>query len=173
AYDYTSHCYPIQNLTINVKGNERNVTWNAPEKGNPIGYNVYVNNELVLENTTELSYNTTSNDDVFFVEVVALYENDKTSVGLAKKYAYGDNIIEHNVLQCSVYPNPVNNKLYIVTEDEVENVVVYDIYGRLQVTETASHQDNVAIDVANLKSGIYFVKINTEKGNIVKRIIKQ
>ena len=131
AYDYTSHCYPIQNLTINVKDNERNVTWNAPEKGNPIGYNVYVNNELVLENTTELSYNTTSNDDVFFVEVVALYENDKTSVGVAKKYAYGDNIIEHNVLQCSVYPNPVNNKLYIVTEDEVENVVVYDIYGRL------------------------------------------
>ena len=173
AYDYTSHCYPIQNLTINVKGNERNVTWNAPEKGNPIGYNVYVNNELVLENTTELSYNTTSNDDVFFVEVVALYENDKTSVGVAKKYAYGDNIDEQHEIQCKVYPNPVNDRLYIVTEDEVENVVVYDIYGRLQVTETASHQGNVAIDVANLKSGIYFVKINTEKGNIVKRIIKQ
>ena len=172
AYDYTSHCYPIQNLTINVKGNERNVTWNAPEKGNPIGYNVYVNNELVLENTTELSYNTTSNDDVFFVEVVALYENDKTSVGLAKKYAYGDNIDEQHEIQCKVYPNPVNDRLYIVTEDEVENVVVYDIYGRLQVTVTASHQGNLTIDVENLKSGIYFVKINTEKGNIVKRIIK-
>ena len=172
AYDYTSHCYPIQNLTINVKDNERNVTWNAPEKGNPIGYNVYVNNELVLENTTELSYNTTSNDDVFFVEVVALYENDKTSVGLAKKYAYGDNIDEQHEIQCKVYPNPVNDRLYIVTEDEVENVVVYDIYGRLQVTETPRHQGNLTIDVENLKSGIYFVKINTEKGNIVKRIIK-
>lgn len=173
AYDYTSHCYPIQNLTINVKDNERNVTWNAPEKGNPIGYNVYVNNELVLENTTELSYNTTSNDDVFFVEVVALYENDKTSVGVAKKYAYGDNIDEQHEIQCKVYPNPVNDRLYIVTEDEVENVVVYDIYGRLQVTETPRHQGNLTIDLENLKSGIYFVKINTEKGNIVKRIIKQ
>ena len=173
AYDYTSHCYPIQNLTINVKDNERNVTWNAPEKGNPIGYNVYVNNELVLENTTELSYNTTSNDDVFFVEVVALYENDKTSVGLAKKYAYGDNIDEQHEIQCKVYPNPVNDRLYIVTEDEVENVVVYDIYGRRQVTETPRHQGNLTIDLENLKSGIYFVKINTEKGNIVKRIIKQ
>ena len=173
AYDYTSHCYPIQNLTINVKDNERNVTWNAPEKGNPIGYNVYVNNELVLENTTELSYNTTSNDDVFFVEVVALYENDKTSVGVAKKYAYGDNIDEQHEIQCKVYPNPVNDRLYIVTEDEVENVVVYDIYGRLQVTETPRHQGNLTIDLENFKSGIYFVKINTEKGNIVKRIIKQ
>ncbi len=173
AYDYTSHCYPIQNLAINVKGNERNVTWNAPEKGNPIGYNVYVNNELVLENTTELSYNTTSNDDVFFVEVVALYENDKTSVGLAKKYAYGDNVIEHNVSQCSVYPNPVNNKLYIVTEDEVENVVVYDIYGRVQNLRNSETQKlRNSIDLSDLKAGIYFVKINTEKGNIVKRIIK-
>ena len=172
AYDYTSHCYPIQNLTINVKDNERNVTWNAPEKGNPIGYNVYVNNELVLENTTELSYNTTSNDNVFFVEVVALYENDKTSVGVAKKYAYGDNIDEQHEIQCKVYPNPVNDRLYIATEDEVENVVVYDIYGRHQVTETPRHQGNLTIDLENLKSGIYFVKINTEKGNIVKRIIK-
>ena len=173
AYDYTSHCYPIQNLAINVKDNERNVTWNAPEKGNPIGYNVYINNELVLENTTELSYNTTSNDDVFFVEVVALYENDKTSVGVAKKYAYGDNVIEHNVLQCSVYPNPVNNKLYIVTEDEVENVVVYDIYGRVQNLRNSETQKlRNSIDLSDLKAGIYFVKINTEKGNIVKRIIK-
>ena len=30
----------------------------------------------------------------------------------------------------------------------------------------------ISIDVANLKSGIYFVKINTNEGNIVKRIIK-
>ena len=172
AYDYTSHCYPIQNLTIDVKGNERNVTWNAPEKGNPIGYNVYVNNELVLENTTELSYNTTSNDDVFFVEVVALYENDKTSVGVAKKYAYGDNIDEQHEILCKVYPNPVNDRLYIETQTLTPTIEIYDIYGRRQVTETASHQGNVAIDVANLKSGIYFVKINTEKGNIVKRIIK-
>lgn len=174
AYDYTSHCYPIQNLTINVKDNERNVTWNAPEKGNPIGYNVYVNNELVLENTTELSYNTTSNDDVFFVEVVALYENDKTSVGLAKKYAYGDNIDEQHEIQCKVYPNPVNDRLYIETQTltQTQTIEIYDIYGRRQVTVTASHQGNLTIDVENLKSGIYFVKINTEKGNIVKRIIK-
>ena len=51
-------------------------------------------------------------------------------------------------------------------------IEIYDVYGRRQVTETPSHQGNVVIDVENLKSGIYFVKINTEKGNIVKRIIK-
>ena len=111
---------------------------------------------------------------MFFVEVVALYENGKTSVGVAKKYASGDNVIEHNELQCSVYPNPVNDRLYIVTEDEVEDVVVYSITGVIVGQQTTvNSQQTLVIDLSDLKSGIYFVKIKTEKGNIVKRIIKQ
>ena len=175
AYEYTSHCYPVQNLKLNVKGNERNVTWNAPEKGNPIGYNVYVNNELVLEKTNELSYSTTSNDKLFFVEVVALYENDKTSVGVAKKYAYGDNVDEQHEIQCKVYPNPVNDRLYIKTQTLTQTLTIeiYDVYGRVQNLRNSETQKlRNSIDVSSLKSGIYFVKINTEKGNIVKRIIK-
>ena len=35
-----------------------------------------------------------------------------------------------------------------------------------------SHQPSV-IDVSNLNSGIYFVKINTVNGNIVKRFVKE
>ena len=172
AYEYTSHCYPVQNLKLNVNGNNRNVTWEAPEKGNPIGYNIFVNNELVLENTTELSYNTTSNDKLFFVEVVALYENGKTSVGVAKKYAYGDNVMEDKEVRCNIYPNPANDRLYIETESEINEVAIYDIYGRHQVTETPSHQDKASVDLSRLNAGIYIIKINTEKGNIVKQIIK-
>ena len=172
AYEYTSHCYPVQNLKLNVNGNNRNVTWEAPEKGSPIGYNVFVNNELVLENTTELSYNTTSNEKLFFVEVVALYENGKTSVGVAKKHAYGDNVIEDKETKCNLYPNPANDRLYIEAEAEINEVVIYDVYGRHQVTETPSHQDKASVDLSRLNAGIYIVKINTEKGNIVKQIIK-
>ena len=40
----------------------------------------------------------------------------------------------------NIYPNPVNDRLNIVTEAEVEEVVVYDIYGRHQVTKSPSHQ---------------------------------
>ena len=75
--------------------------------------------------------------------------------------------------QRNIYPNPTNDKLYIKAETEIEDVVVYDIYGRHLVTETPSLQDNVAINVENLKSGIYFVKINTNEGNITKRFVKE
>ena len=64
----------------------------------------------------------------------------------------------------NVYPNPVNDKLYIEAETEIEEVVVYDVYGRHQVTETPSHQGNLSVDVTDLNSGVYFVKVVTEKG---------
>ena len=83
-----------------------------------------------------------------------------------------ENIIEEQISSVQIYPNPVNDRLYIEAETEIEEVMVYDIYGRHQVTETASHRGDLSIDLSDLKSGIYFVKINTEKGNIVKRIIK-
>ena len=71
-----------------------------------------------------------------------------------------------------MYPNPVSDKLYIEAEVEIEEVVVYDVFGRHQVTETPSHQGNLVVDVANLNSGVYFVKIVTSEGEIVKRFVK-
>ena len=73
----------------------------------------------------------------------------------------------------SIYPNPAKDRLYIETESEIEEVIVYDIYGRHQVTETPSHQEMISIDISNLNSGVYFVKINTAEGNIVKRFVKE
>ena len=80
-------------------------------------------------------------------------------------------ITEENI-SFDIYPNPVNDRLNIVTEAEVEEVVVYDIYGRHQVTKSPSHQGDLTIDASELNSGIYFVEIKTNEGNIVKRIVK-
>ena len=81
--------------------------------------------------------------------------------------------IEEMTTSLSVYPNPVSDRLYIETETEVEEVVVYDLFGRRQVTETPSRQGNVTVDVSNLSNGVYFVKVVTENGEIVKRFIKK
>ena len=174
AYEYTTHCYPARNLNINVNGSQKNISWEAPEKGNPIGYNVFVNNELVLENTTELSYSTTSNDKLFFVEVVALYEKDRSSVGIAKKYVLGENVIDNKEIGCSIYPNPTDDRLYIETQTTAQTVEIYDVLGKAQNLRISGSQDlRISVDVSNLNSGIYIIKINTEEGNIVRRFIKQ
>ena len=80
--------------------------------------------------------------------------------------------IEEVTSSVNMYPNPVSDKFYIETEVEIEEVVVYDVFGRHQVTETPSRQGGLVVDVTNLNSGVYFVKIVTSEGEIVKRFIK-
>ena len=174
-YEYTEHPYPVQNLQLTDNDSTLLITWEVPEQGSPLGYNIYINNELVAENHNELSYSNNEANGFTVVKVVAVYENGKTSASVIDNILIDrptESILENNI-SLNIYPNPVNDKLYIVTVDGVKEVVVYDIYGRRQVTEAPSHQGNWTIDLSELKSGIYFVKINTEKGNIVKRIIKQ
>ncbi len=173
-YEYTDHPYPVQNMELAYNDSTLSVTWEAPEQGSPVGYNIYINDVLVAENHSELSYSTKDINGFTVVRIVAVYENSKTSAGVIDNISVENNtesIIE-NSISLNVYPNPVNDRLYIEAETVIEEVVVYDVYGRRQVTETPSHQGNWTIDLSELKSGIYFVKINTEKGNIVKRIIK-
>ena len=80
-----------------------------------------------------------------------------------------DDSIEELASSFNVYPNPVNNILYIETEMNVEEVVIYDVYGRQQLTVNGQQ----TVDVANLNSGVYFVKVVANEGEAVKRFIKK
>ena len=87
-YEYCAHPYPAQNLQLTNNDN-LTISWEAPEQGNPTGYNLYVNNELTLDNTTELSYVIENPDGFYSVEVVALYENEVRSIGTVKTVIVG------------------------------------------------------------------------------------
>ena len=62
--------------------------------------------------------------------------------------------------------------LFIETEVEIEEVSIFDIYGRRQELSSISSQPS-AIDVSGLSSGIYFVKVVTSEGEAVKRFVKK
>ena len=74
----------------------------------------------------------------------------------------------------NIYPNPVNDKLYIETQTQTLTVEIYDIYGRIQnLSNSATQQLSSSIDETNLNSGVYFVKVVTENGETVKRFVKK
>ena len=73
----------------------------------------------------------------------------------------------------NIYPNPVEDKLFLATEIHIEEIAIYDIYGRHTISQQANEtRSQQVIDVDDLNSGVYFVKIKTDDGNIVKRFIK-
>jgi hypothetical protein len=85
-----------------------------------------------------------------------------------------DGNIELVARNFNIYPNPVNDKIYIETEVEVEEVVVYTITGVVAGHQSmVNGQQSTVIDVTNLNSGIYFVKVVTENGEVVKRFVKK
>jgi len=58
-------------------------------------------------------------------------------------------------------------------ELKIENVEVFDVFGRKLKSKTVNLKSKIVIDISHLHSGIYFVKISTEAGMVVKKVVKQ
>jgi Leucine-rich repeat (LRR) protein len=78
--------------------------------------------------------------------------------------------------QLKIYPNPTTGEL-IVTSNElrVTSIKIFDINGCEQKAESRKQkaEGEIVIDISHLSTGIYFVKIITEQGEIIKKIVKQ
>ncbi len=98
------------------------------------------------------------------------YSNQKLFISCVNIDIKNGENIEELTSSLLLYPNPVKDKLYIETEDKIKEVVIYDVYGRLQDHKTTRLQDKISIDVSNLHSGIYFVKIITDKGETINKM---
>ncbi len=83
-----------------------------------------------------------------------------------------ENINDIMTSSVNIHPSPVSDKLYIETQTLTQTLTIeiYDVYGRQQ--SMVNGQQSTVIDVTNLNSGVYFVKVVTENGETVKRILK-
>ena len=72
-----------------------------------------------------------------------------------------------------MYPNPATADVSIECGNgAIQLVSIYDVTGKLMQSVLASSSGE-AISVSDLSSGIYFVKIFTEKGSSTKKLIKK
>lgn len=70
-----------------------------------------------------------------------------------------------------LHPNPVNNTLYLSgNTDSINQIEIYGINGRLINTIESNFNK---IDVSQLNTAVYLVKIQTDQGTTIKRLIKQ
>ena len=67
-----------------------------------------------------------------------------------------------------LYPNPVNNTLHIDSDVFIQQIKIYNMMGQ-QILETKE----LNINVSNLKSGVYFIRLNTMNTKTIKQFIKK
>ncbi|MBL7930275.1 MAG: T9SS type A sorting domain-containing protein, partial [Bacteroidia bacterium] len=69
-----------------------------------------------------------------------------------------------------VFPNPTENDFAITSSAFIRSVEAYNIHGELICRQIlAAHETIIGND---FKSGIYFLRINTDKGSVTRKIIK-
>ncbi len=71
-----------------------------------------------------------------------------------------------------VYPNPARDVVTITSSTLMNSIEWYDVSGRLLRLHLVDSQET-QLDVSKQAAGVYFIKINTPQGSIVKKLIKQ
>ncbi len=72
-------------------------------------------------------------------------------------------------MNLSIYPIPVSDILYIELSENNFGVELYNMFGQ-QVLKAQNERE---IPVSKLSSGIYVLKITTEKGVYSRKIVKE
>lgn len=72
-----------------------------------------------------------------------------------------------------LYPNAVKEMLTIKSNNLLQEITLRDINGRLVVQSLLNNQKEKSISLSAFASGIYFIKITSDKGQQIKKIIKQ
>ena len=94
---------------------------------------------------------------------------------------YVDNILlttdplsidEFNASSVKVYPNPSSNDWNISSDSIITKITLFDILGK-NVMNYNSNSDEVVISTTNIKSGVYFAKIEGLKGSKTIKLIKE
>ena len=134
---------------------------------------IEVNNDI-----TDLIYNVIDlTPDKTYIYKIYCTTEFGTLFGEEKIFTTLSSSIEktNNNFAIDVYPNPTKGELKIENgELKIEKVELFDVFGKKQIIILNSQFSTLnLIDLSHLPAGVYFIKISTEAGQVVKKIVKK
>lgn len=72
----------------------------------------------------------------------------------------------------SVYPNPTNAVVNIKSDFNINSIQLYDVQGRIVQTKLQNGTE-ITFDIADKSNGIYFLKITSDKGIKIEKLVKK
>lgn len=147
---------------VKINNNEYFVYGARDKSNNRKGW-IYKSDIKTLENITDL-------DNVF---IPFEFNNFLYYSKGNKLWKYAKNLGTEFItkeLQLTIHPNPSSDYVRIntINNEQVENIQVFDINGKLVISKSNSSE----INISNLSKGVYFAKIQIDGKLINKKIIK-
>ncbi len=79
---------------------------------------------------------------------------------------------ELSFLEATIYPNPSQGEFNIAFKESINNIVISitDVTGKIILSENYKNKSEVQIKLKEVE-GVYFIRIQTDKGSSTKRIV--
>ena len=160
---HASHSYytKITGNKVEFIFDDINLDFNAPNNGGFISFKIKLLPTLTIGDTFSnyvniyFDFNPPIVTDTYTTTIVAL---SSTSFDFNNHFV--------------LYPNPAKETVSIQSKDGIgiNSIEIYNNIGQMILSTTNASN---AIAISNLASGIYFVKVNTDKGTANTKFIKE
>jgi hypothetical protein len=133
----------------------------------PIGGHGHILLKVKTQNTLVTGDAVANRGDIYFDYNFPIDTGLANTVfqGLLNTIAVRDNSV-------AVYPNPAYNDVTIMADNKIKSIELYDAQGRIILTSLKDELES-KLDVSTYAKGIYFLKITTEKGALVQKLLKE
>ncbi|MBR4919352.1 MAG: fibronectin type III domain-containing protein [Bacteroidales bacterium] len=170
-------CEAPTDLTVYIplNGAEAQLSWN--QQGEPdnwtVNYRQASSGGWTTETATTSSYTLTNLASGVEYEAFVVANCGEQISEESNHVTFTLTGINNYLMSSSVlYPNPTTGKFRIENSElMIENVEVYDVYGKLIMTMKVG-DNSVNIDLSGNASGVYFARVITEMGTETLRVIK-
>ncbi len=116
------------------------------------------NIKAILNDGTEIDYGATS-----FLATINNLNGNGTILN--------DENIDRTTI--NIFPNPTSNILNVKMENPTQaNFTIFDIYGKKVLEKNGVHQSEIQLSTSTFSQGIYFLKIEMDGKEVVKKFIK-
>ena len=171
---------PVADFTADVteiKEGET-VSFTNLSQQNPQSYEWYFEGGTPLQSSQENPVITYSEAGIYSVRLVAKNAGGEDTavkehyITVTLKTAISEQNLSSKI---EIYPNPANGELRIENgELRMDKIEIFDVYGRKlsshHLISTSSHH---LINISHLSAGVYVVRISTEEGVVMKKIVKK
>ncbi|WP_115900405.1 beta strand repeat-containing protein [Tenacibaculum gallaicum] len=156
--DYENMVVPVGLRALN--GEE--VTFSINTKNIPANLKVYLEDRInnVFTNLSEENYTTTLNKDSNSIGQFYLHTSSEKPTS----------IIQPSIDNISIYSSS-NNEITIIGLQTKANVAVYSILGKEILNKNITSNGVSKISLPNISTGVYIVKLNSDLGEISKKVI--
>ena len=136
-------------------------------------YSVYRNGLLIATDITQTSYNDYNLANGVYEYTIRTQYYDQLSVPSVTATAIiGHGVGEEDANLLEVFPNPTND-IVTVRCEQIESISVVSMTGQ-EIISKEVHNDHVELDMANVPSGIYMLRVYTTDGSRwITRIAKR